>query len=239
MSLWSRFTRWASSEANSRLDQMEDPIKMSEQAIRDLRKDLDDAIKSQAEIKATLIRTKREHDTATDEARDYKSKAMRLLEKAEAGELDAARADELASQALEQQKQAAKRAEQTGEDKAKYEQLSNKIDGQIKELRSQINQWENELKTLKARSRVSKATGKINKQFADVDSSSTIATLERMRERVDQQEAESEAYGEMAKARENTVDADIDAALKGGSDSDDLASLKAEMAAKRGDGGAT
>lgn len=230
MGFFQRMKTYLSSEANSALDKMEDPIRVSEQAIRDLRKDLDEAVKSQAEIKATAIRTKREYDTATEEASDYKSKAMRLLQKAEAGDLEASEGDRLASQALEQHKQAAKRAKQAGEDKTKYDEMTAKIDGQIRDLRSQINQWENELKTLKARSRVSTATKKINKQFADVDSSSTIATLERMRERVESDEALAESYGQMAAERDNPVDSEIDAALAGDSGSDDLAKLKAEMA---------
>jgi len=73
-----------------------------------------------------------------------------------------------------------------------------------------------ELARCAARARVGKATEKLNRQLAKVDSSSTVAMLERMREKVNQQESLAQAYGEIA-AVETSVDADIDRALGGNS----------------------
>ena len=42
------------------MDKMEDPIKLSEQAIRDLKKDLHESTKALAEVKAIAIRLERE-----------------------------------------------------------------------------------------------------------------------------------------------------------------------------------
>ncbi|MDA9976116.1 PspA/IM30 family protein, partial [Alphaproteobacteria bacterium] len=93
--------------------------------------------------------------------------------------------------------------------------------------------YENELRTLKARSQVSRATKKLNEQLSQIDSSSTIGMLERMRDKVSEEEALAEAYGEMA-AAPSSVDDEIDAALKttgGSGDSDRLAALRAKMSA--------
>jgi phage shock protein A len=38
----------------------------------------------------------------------------------------------------------------------------------------------------------------MNKQLSNIDSSGTMAMLERMKEKVDEQEALAEAYGDMA-----------------------------------------
>lgn len=231
MNLFRRMFKYSESEANAALDKMEDPVKMSEQAIRDLKSQLDESLKSLAEVKAIAIRTRRELDTQTAEAADYKTKAMRLLQKAGAGELDAAEADRLASQALEQQAQAQAAATKAKADKEKYDQLCANLEHKIGQLRDQTRQWENEMKTLKARAKVSSATKKINKQMAQVDSSSTIATLERMRSRVEEEEALAESYGDMA-APNRSLDSEIDAAL-GSSSSDALAALKTEMQQSR------
>jgi phage shock protein A len=56
-----------------------------------------------------------------------------------------------------------------------------------------------------------------------------------MREKVEQEEALAESYGEMAN-ESRSVDQDIDKALAGshvGKATDDLAALKAKMAAKK------
>jgi phage shock protein A len=98
-------------------------------------------------------------------------------------------------------------------------------------LKSQIRHYENELKTLKARDRVSSATTKINKSMSGIDSSSTVARLERMKDKVNQQEAMAEAYGDIA-SESRSVDDEIDDVLKDepkSKASDALADLKAKL----------
>ncbi|MDV2079606.1 PspA/IM30 family protein [Marinobacter xestospongiae] len=234
MNLFKRLFKFGSAEAHSALDQLEDPIKMSEQAIRDLKRDLDKSIQSLAEVKAIAIRSRRELETATAEAEDYKVKAMTLVQKAASGELDQAEADRLASRALEQQGQAQQQAERQRGEKDKYDRLAADLEHKIQDLKGQIGQWENELKTLKARAKVSSATKKINRQMAQVDSSSTIATLEKMRSKVEEEEALAESYGSMI-GSSRSLDDEIDQAIGGSaSGSDALAKLKAEMAASSG-----
>lgn len=227
MNLFKRLFNFGESEAHAVLDKLEDPIKMSEQALRDLKQQLDDSLKGLAEVKAIGIRAKRDFDTQSAESADYKSRAMRLLQRAQQGELDPSEADRLAGQALEQQARATKAAAKAQADKQKYDQLCANLEHKINELRDQIRGWENEMRTLKARAKVSQATQKINKQMAQVDSSSTLATLEKMRDKVEEQEALAESYGAMAAPTRN-LDNEIDAAL-GESGSDALAKLKAEM----------
>ena len=70
----------------------------------------------------------------------------------------------------------------------KYDASAQKLDRNIQKLKSNISTWENELKTLKARVNVSTAQKKINKHLANIDSTSTIDMLERMRDKVHEQE---------------------------------------------------
>ena len=53
---------------------------MTKQGIRDLKKDLDDSLKSLAEVKATAIRSKREANNHKETSEDYKKKAKALLQ---------------------------------------------------------------------------------------------------------------------------------------------------------------
>ena len=96
-------------------------------------------------------------------------------------------------------------------------------------LRSTITTYENELKTLKARARVSEATKKLNKSMSNIDSSGTIAMLEKMKDKVAQDEALAEAYGDIA-GQPNSIDDEINSALSSSnSGSDALAALKARL----------
>ena len=50
MSLFKRMMTWGNSEAHSALDHLEDPIKMADQGIRDLRKDLKESLEGFAKV---------------------------------------------------------------------------------------------------------------------------------------------------------------------------------------------
>jgi len=75
-----RLFKMGQSEAHNLVDKLEDPIKLSEQAIRDLKKDLEKSMQSLAEVKASYIRMKREVESNKSRAVDYEKKGMLLLQ---------------------------------------------------------------------------------------------------------------------------------------------------------------
>jgi phage shock protein A len=195
-----------------------------------------------AEIKSMAIRARKDVSTYQQQARDYEQKAMNLLQRSEQGQLDQAEAERLATEALNRKEQAEQQLAQAKKEKEKYEQSASKMDANVRSLRSQITKYENELKTLRARQRVSSATEKLNKQMAQIDSSSTVSMLERMREKVEKQESMAESYGEIAN-ESKSVDDEIDQALgssggSGQSSSAQLEDLKARMRRQKQLGGA-
>ncbi len=62
MSLFKRLFRVSQAEAHAIVDKFEDPIKMTEQGIRDLKSDLQKAMTSLAHVKAIAIRHKKDGD---------------------------------------------------------------------------------------------------------------------------------------------------------------------------------
>ena len=219
-------------EAHSAVDKLENPIKMTEQGIRDLKKDLDKSLHALAEVKAMAIRSKNDVQTYNNKAKDYEQKAMLLLKRAQNGDLEAGEADRLASEALVKKEENQEHASRAKAEQDKFESSVAQLDQNVKRIKSTISKYENELKTLKARVKVSTATKNLNKQMAQIDSSSTVSMLERMKEKVAQEEALAESYGEIAN-ESKSVDDEIDKALEGGTAeakaADDLAALKAKM----------
>ena len=230
MNVFKRIFKMGEAETHAALDKLENPIKMTEQGIRDLKKDLDDSLKALAEVKAMAIRSKNDVQTNMSKAKDYESKAMLLLKKAQAGEMDVADADRLATEALSRKEEFTQALTQSKTEQDRFEKNVAQLDGKIKKLRAEISKYENELRTLKARVKVSEATAKVNKQMAQIDSSSTVSMLERMKDKVAQQEALAEAYGDIA-GESKSLDDEIDSALDGGNAkaSDDLAAMKAKL----------
>ena len=232
--IFQRLFKTGQAEAPSPVDKLEDPIKISEQAIRDLKKDLQESLKALAEVKAIAIRLNRESEDHRRRAVDYERKAMLLVQKAQSGQMEEADADRLARESLTRVEESQARHNETSSQAQAQQQTAEKLQANVNDLKSKIGSYENDLVTLKARTKTANATRKINQHLANVDSTGTVAMLERMKEKVEEQEALAEAYTEMGEAS-TSVDDEIEKALadsQGGEVDDSLAKLKARMSSE-------
>lgn len=230
MNIFRRLFNVSKAEAHSAIDKMEDPIKMTEQGIRDMKKDLSQALEGLAQVKAMLIRSQNEKTQFETKAKDYQNKAMLILQKTKKGDLSAEDGDRLAKEALIKKEENQEQAIRSTAEVENFSKSVSQLEGNVKSLRTNISKWDNELKTLKARVKVSNATKNLNKQMASIDSSSTVNMLEKMKEKVTEEEALAEAYGDIAN-ESKSVDEEIDKALdnKQVSADNDLDALKKQM----------
>lgn len=228
--IFNRLFKIGQSEAHAIVDQLEDPIRMTEQGIRDLKKDLGEAMQSLAEIKGLAIRLKKQADDAGKLAQDYERKAMLLLQRAQGGEIDPAQAEQLAMEVLNEKESADRRAAQLSQDYQSQSTMSQQLQGKVDDLRKTISTYENELVTLRARAKTASSMRKVNQQLSKVDSSSTLAMLEKMKQKVDEEESLATAYGDVA-AGTTTLDARVNQVLttRSGDNQRSLEDLKRKM----------
>ena len=228
MNLLTRILKLFQSEAHAVVSRFEDPVKLIEQGIRDLKADFDESMKSVAQIKAIAIGAKKELEAKKQIAADYEQKAMILLQKANNGELDEAEADRLASEALKKRQEALKEVERLANDVRNYDASLEQMSKKILELKNKIKESENEYNSLKARAVVAKTTKKVNQQLSSIGTDSTMAMIEDMKKKIKTEENLAEAYGQTA-SLETSVDDEINKAI--GTSSDIQKSL-AEMKQK-------
>ena len=230
MSIFNRLFKVGQAEAHSVVDKLENPIKMTEQGIRDLKKDLQAAMQSLAEVKGIAIRTRKEADNNRKLAADYERKAMLLLQKMQSDELDPTEAERLATEALNKKESHEQEGNRLSEEASKHEQMSSQLQANVNKIKSTITTYENDLTTLKARAKTAASTKKINQQIANIDSSGTVAMLEKMKAKVEEDESLAVAYGNIIN-EDKSVDNEIDNALKATSPaaSDSLLELKKKM----------
>ena len=231
MSMFQRLFKIGQAEAQSVVDRFEDPIRMTEQGIRDLKSDLMGAMTGLAEVKGVAIRLTKEAQEAKRQAGEYERKAMLMLQRAQAGHTDMGQAERLATEALTMSDSASERAIRLFKDAEQQQRLAAQLQAKTAQFKSTISTHENELTTLRARANTAAATKKINQQLSQIDSSSTIALLERMRNKVEEDEALAQAYGEVANI-DSSVDAEIDLILADSQPTNmqgRLAELKAKM----------
>ena len=231
MSFFQRVFKNVQSQAHSVMDKLEDPIKSSEQAIRDLKKDLQGSMRSLAQVKAIAIRLKKDSDDQKKIAKDYERKAMLLLQKMKSGDLPEADAERLATEALTKKEEALQRAGTLKKDHEQQKAMGDQLQAKVQTLKETISRYDTELVTLRARAKTATSMRKINQQLSNVDSSGTIALLERMKDKVMEEESLAEAYGEMTDGSV-TLDEEINrtlAAPSSAATSDSLAELKKKM----------
>ena len=231
MSIFQRLFKVGQAEVHNVVNKLEDPIRMTEQGIRELKIDLQGAMTGLAEVKGIAIRLTKEAEDAKRQAGEYERRAMLLLQRAQDGHMDMAQAERLATEALTMRDSASERASRLFKDAEQQQRLASQLQEKVAQLKSTTSTYENELITLRGRAKTAAATKRINQQFAQLDSSGTIAMLERMKSQVEEDEALAQAYGELANV-DSSVDAEIDRALAGSqttSTQDQLAALKAKM----------
>lgn len=212
MNLLTRIFKFMQSEAHSLVSKFEDPVKLIEQGIRDLKKDFDESMKSVAQIKAIAIGAKKELETKKQIATDYEQKAMLLLQKAKNGELEEAEADRLAAEALKKRQEALKEVEKLTNDVKNYDASLEQMSKKILELKNKIKDSENEYNSLKARATVARTTKKVNQQLSSVGSDSTMSMIEDMKTKINAEENLAQAYGEVAGV-ETSIDDEINKAI--------------------------
>lgn len=212
MNLFQKLFKVIQSFLHAFVNHIQDPILMAEQAIRDLKKDYDTSMKGLAEIKSLAIDTQTRIAEQTEIAKDYEKKALMILQKAQNGEMNQNDADRLASEALKKKQTAVENIKKYTLDIKNYNAMSEKMEGKIANLKEQIQNWESELNTLKARHKVAVTSKKINQQMVSMSGNNAQALLENMKDKVNKEESMAKAYEEMTTI-ETDIDKEINAAI--------------------------
>jgi len=139
MGIFSRLFKVGQAEAHAIVDKLEDPIKITEQGIRDLKGDLQNAMTGLAEVKGVSIRLVKEAEDAQRQADEYERKAMLLLQRFKDGQLDQTQAERLATEALNQKESAAQRAARLSQDSEQQQRMATQLQDKVQQLKSAIS----------------------------------------------------------------------------------------------------
>ena len=134
-SVFQRIFKLGQSQAHSLVDSLEDPIRMTEQGIRDLKQDLQKSMSSLAQVKAVTIRLKKDAKNQKNVANDYERKAILILQKMQKKDLDHLEADRLATEELEKREKALQRAATLQSDYKKQQQMAEQLQANMPEIR--------------------------------------------------------------------------------------------------------
>lgn len=217
MGLFDRISRVIRANVNDMVSNAEDPEKILEQAIIDMKEDLIKMRQAVAQSIAAQKRTEQQYFQNKSEADKWQQRAQLALTKGEEG---------LAREALMKKKSYGDAAATL---KQQLDQQTTQVDGlrrNLIALESKISEANTKKNMLKARFSAAKANEQLQNTIGNLGTSSSMAAFERMEEKVLQMEAVSQSAGELAGiGQENQW-----AALESGSDvEDELAAMKAQL----------
>ncbi|MDO3644797.1 PspA/IM30 family protein [Mucilaginibacter sp. L3T2-6] len=227
MSIFDRLFRIGKAEANAAIDKLEDPAKMAEQILRELRSNYQQAIQGEAEIKALALQHRASELKARNTASEWEKKTNELLDRIESKQLDEAKGNELATKAAEAHQAAENEANQYAKMAEKEESAVAVMDLKIKQIRDQIAETESRAQLIQSRAKTAEVSERINKTMSSVDTDGLMATLNRMDQKASAQEFRAAAYAQIDDAT-MSAEQEINKVLGTGQQSNALEAIKAK-----------
>lgn len=221
MGIFSRLGTLFKSNVNDAISKAEDPEKILNQLILDMREQMVNAKKQVAVAIADEKRLEKQFKDAAEQAEEWERKAMMAVN---------AGRDDLAMEALAQQKQHAGFAVEYQKQYELQKNATDKLRQSLRQLNDKIEEARRKKDLLIARQRRAEAQQKIHDTLTGLGDNSAFDTFDRMAQKVDRIEAEADASVELSRDMSdmNLADKFKDLEATAGTN-DALAALKARM----------
>jgi phage shock protein A len=221
MGLFSRLGTLIRSNINELINKAEDPEKMLNQVLVDMKSQLVEAKKQVAVAIADEKRLKKQYQTEAEKAAEWERKAMLAVK---AGD------DNLAKAALGRKTEHDEVAETLRQQWEAQKQSVEQLKLALRGLDAKIEEAKRKRNILVSRQKRAEAQRTINETLSNINSTSAFDTFERMSDRVTQIEAEAEATAELGALPEASLDMQFKALEASTGVDDQLAALKSRMA---------
>lgn len=221
MGLFSRLGTLIRSNINELINKAEDPEKMLNQVLVDMKSQLVEAKKQVAVAIADEKRLKKQYQQEAAKSAEWERKAMLAIK---AGD------DNLAKAALARKTEHDSVAETLKQQWEAQKQSVEQLKGALRGLDTKIEEAKRKRNILVSRQKRAEAQRTINETLTNINSTSAFDTFERMSDRVTQLEAEAEATAELGALPEASLESQFKALEATTGVDDELSRLKNKMA---------
>jgi phage shock protein A len=219
MVIFERVSDLVRANINDLIDKAENPEKMVKQIIIDMEDQLRKATQGLGTAMGSLNQVKKQLETAQEQSNVWQSKAKTCLEQGN---------EDLAKQALENKVKQDKMVSQYQEMATSMEAQVNEIQSQIDILKQKLEEARSKQAMLVARSQMADAKSQMAKTLGNMDSKSAFAKMDKMEQKIEQKEAQANAYSEVSGVQESENDP-FEKMDKENSINEELEKLKQEM----------
>ena len=196
MNMMDRFFRVVKSNINNVIQNLEDPEKVLEQAVNDMQSDLIKIRQSYAEVSATQKRMSKQKEQADSNAQEWYKRAQLALQKGD---------EELAREALSRRQTQVDTAETISKQLTVQTSALDKLYTSMTTLESKIVESKRQKDLMIARARTAKTSVQVSDMLSSISSgSNSVAAFDRMKEKVENLEAQADVAGELAASSTGT-----------------------------------
>ena len=224
MGIFSKFSTLIKSNINDLINRAENPEKMLNQIILDMRDQLAKAKREVAAAIADERKLRGQLDDEVKQAREWEKRAMLAVKQGR---------DDLAKQALVRQQEHAERAAALDQTWRAQSAETEKLKGSLRQLNDKIEEAKRKRNLLIAKQKRAQAQRRIHETMSGLSDTSAFEAFNRMADKIDEEERRSLAHAEVSEALAgDTLETEF-LRLETGSDDADvdhrLTALKAEM----------
>lgn len=188
MGIWDRFTTMLRSNINDLISRAENPEKMLNQLIVDMRSQLDKARQQVAQSIADEKKLEADAAAQKKQAEDWERRAMLAVQEGR---------DDLAKQALMRYNESLQAAQQLHETWVKSRAETEKLKLSLRQLNDKIEEAKRKKNILIARARRAEAQQRIQDTLAGMGDKSAFESFERMQEKIEANERKALAAAEL------------------------------------------
>ncbi|MFB6262267.1 MAG: PspA/IM30 family protein [Bradymonadaceae bacterium] len=189
MGIFSRIGTLVKANINDLISKAEDPEKILNQLIEDMRDQLISAKKEVAVAIADEKRLKKKYENEQENAQEWEKKAKMAVR---------AGRDDLAKEALERKKEHDELASEYKQQWQAQKQAAEKLRSSLRQLNDKIEEAKRKKGVLVARKKRAEAQKRIQDTMSGLDDTAAFDKFDEMEEKVEQMEAEAEASSELA-----------------------------------------
>lgn len=221
MGFWDRLSTMIRSNLNDLISRAENPEKMLNQLITDMRGQLAKAKQQVAAAIADEKKLQADAESMKKQAEDWERRAMLAVQE---------NRDDLAKQALVRYNEALQGAQQLHETWVKHKAETESLKASLRNLNDKIEEAKRKKNILIARARRAEAQQRIQETMSGMTDKSAFESFERMQEKIENQERKALAAAELQQEFEGDTLVDQFKALEyHGSSDQQLLELKQKM----------
>lgn len=199
MGIFNRLSNMVKAKVNDTLDDMENPIQLLDQKIRDMEESLSKAKLSSAQILGNVHEIEKKITIAEKESKDYDEKVKLALAKGN---------EDLAKRALQRKLDADKKIESLKTSHADAAQKAELIKKNLKALEDEIEKTRSYRDEAAARSNNADASKQVNEILANVKTKQNSIQLDDIERKIQRKEALAEGLGELREV--DSLEAEFD-----------------------------